>query len=253
MKFETPQNTELSEQKKKQALAREHLNDGVPHMVFNLIKFREGSGHDWVSSIDNLRNKEAIEKIIDSGYEVAEYYDADRSRSYIKINELDKYSLQYKNCVGMIFIGTSKQSGKEISFVTHVSASDSDYDEWQRERIKKFDEALNSGIQELKIASADNTIDAVMFGGSSLDQAYKSVIDRYSKMVHEELGFEPVVLTGPGGYYGYHGEEDFNIHCSTDVYLNTQERKMYILRREVPDEKMDKPYYASQVANNEEK
>lgn len=251
MSLETPKIEATLEQGRKEALAREHLKEGVPHIVFSLIKLKEGGGGErWIQNVNNEQDKEEIRKIETGGQNVGEY-SVDGPKFYLRLNALDKYSLHYRNCIGMVFVGTSKQSGKEISFITHMNATGFDSNDTYREQVEKFDEVLNQGIQKLQTSAEIGTIDAVIFGGADWDSSYKKIIDRYSKKITNVLGFDPVVLTGPGGYDSEDTKD--KVHPSTDVYLDTQGRKIYILRRETPNEENDNPFFASRNINKEEK
>lgn len=265
MNFKRPQNISRNEQLKKQTLAREHLRDGTPHIVFNLIN--TDKSEDGSSSESMLTEKsEEVIKIINNGSELnLDYGIKNIEWRYLKtgkresgpnlinsyhmissVSEKDKYSKGYCNCVGTAIVGTSKDTGKEISFITHI---DSDYGDpnkdYGEEHASMLIKSLNKNLEEIISNSEERSVDAVIFGGSGDDIKYPKVISRIVKNISEKLGFEPVILTGPGGTEG--------MGSFTNAYLDTQGRKIYIARGRTQSEDMDKPYYASQITNKEEK
>ena len=61
-----------------------------------------------------------------------------------------------------------------------------------------------------------------------------------SQKITEKLGFEPVVLAGPGGNYEVPNNGK-SIGPSTNIFFDTQKRKVYVLRLNTLDESKDKP------------
>ena len=259
-KVEVIENVQSVEQLKKQTLVKEYLKEGVPHIVFNLIHTNIDDNTGAYVDRAHIENKEAIESIKTNGTELGGYtrvgshansrVDCPHLISYI--DEKDKYSIGYKNCIGVIVVGRSISTGEEISFMTH---QDSQYGEpcgdSGRKWAKMFDGALDDNTKELMAHSEKDTIDAVIFGGSSQDMnAYTRVINKMSQKITEKLGFEPVVLTGPGGNYEVPNNGK-SIGPSTNIFFDTQKRKVYVLRLNTLDESRNKPYYALKNSNME--
>jgi hypothetical protein len=242
MNIETPTDKDSAPQTNDffaEALARGHLNEGIPHIVYNLLSRDKSS----IDSMEQIK-KDAI------------YVDANNDQEHPHgpnvfevglhfiscTDERNKFSRGYKNCVGLIVVGRSKTTGKEISFMTHQDSSYGD----QKEDRSDFDAVLNKSLVNILNDTEQGSIDAVVFGGSVPEiNDYNRVIRKISQELTERLGFEPIILTGPGGSIG-DGLEP-KVAPTTEAYFDTQKRIVYILRSQVPDKNRDKPYYSSRT------
>lgn len=179
----------------------------------------------------------------------------------------NKYSDGYQNCTGVIVSGVDKDTGKNISIMTHqfpgwfLNKENNDFE------IRKFKSDLSIKINELKDRSVLDTIDAVVFGGnkedvagSNLDEKFrygyddedehsKDSYDVYMKsvktakvVVSEILGFDPVVILGPNDNFD-------TIQNPLDSYYDNENRRLYLVRPEQNINKSNESFVASNVEN----
>lgn len=242
---------------KQEIFSREHLK-GFPSIVSTLIRHGKATYPPDEVAIQNFRETfknelDAVEKIMKNGVNPDnDSILSDRGRIHMisEVDEKDKFSHNYCNCIGAIIVGRSKKTGKEISFMTHQDSAYADFQEtWHKKETEIFDEKFKRKIEELVANCEEGSIDAVLFGGADYDTNYQKVIKKMSQKIRKKLGFEPIVLTGPGGEYS---REDGNktIPPSTSVYFDTQTRKVYLVRQKISDSNRDKPFYASKVVGN---
>ncbi len=142
----------------------------------------------------------------------------------------DKMSAGFMNCTGVLVCGADKNTGKNLSFLTHQNpiqlfscGAEDDFIELLEEQLKEIKERCKPG-----------TIDAVVIGGS-LDSGYKDSNGTYKKDYLESLkllskemnkffGFDPVVINGPKMKASY--DED-------NFYFLNEDRKAFLVRTEV--------------------
>lgn len=156
-------------------------------------------------------------------------------------NKTDKYSEEYANCTGIALVGTDKDTGEQISFLSHQNPPIF-LDVYKR----RFKKDLISAIRTHKERSLPGTVDAVIFGGNRSFFArdlseYSKSIKMLSDICKGELSFEPTVLTGP------------NIETETGktaAFLDTQNRRLYIVRPAQQSNKTNESYLAKDVKKN---
>lgn len=165
--------------------------------------------------------------------------------SYVisSVDNSNKFSESFKNCTGLIVTGLDKETGKNISFLSH---QDPHYF-LSGHTTKGFKNDLGKQLRELKERCIDRTIDAVIVGGNYFEarpnfkKAYLESIGLISKEVKNILGFEPVVMTGPKTVSG-----------RDDVFYDNDHRRLYIMRPEVAKEST-KSYLPSDIKNQRRK
>lgn len=226
------------------ALKSEHLKEGVkPIMacVFNREKSEEEDAFSSLNTANALR---------------IDYYDSDEAmrekgltnageRTYLisPNNEQDKFSYDYLTCTGVIAVGRSKESGKEISFMSHEDPTS-----FLRDVKENFILDLRKRASELKALSEEGTVDAVVFGGNYLrdssdyQKTYIESIALLNKIINDELGFSPVTLS-PSTTRG----------ASQAVYFDTQNKRIYIMKPEDLEKRINVPYVASKAREEEQK
>ena len=134
-------------------------------------------------------------------------------------DDKDKFSQNYVDCTGVVLVGTHRDTKKQISFLSHQDPK-AIFGKYQ----DQFQRDLSKRIDELKELSTDNSIDAVIFGGQDIwFKKYKESIKLLSEICQKALGFEPVVLAGPNTRI---------LKGDTDIYLDTQNRRVYLDRPE---------------------
>ena len=132
------------------------------------------------------------------------------------IDDLDKFSNTFKNCTGLLVTGKDKETGKNISFLSH---QDPGYFLNKEDNRRAFTSDLRQ-----------RTVDAVIVGGNTqrsgkFHKDYLESIQFLSTEVTSVFGFEPVVMTGPKTVAG--GE---------NVIYDNEHRRLYVVRPEVGNE-----------------
>lgn len=122
------------------------------------------------------------------------------------VDDYDKYSQNYREGTGIIVAGKSKETGQDISFMTHQNPDSLLQDG------TKFVNDLHKQLEEIRSRCEAGSIDAVIFGGRYAkvreragDDLFRGVymkeyldsIGLVSREISQVLGFEPVVVGGP--------------------------------------------------------
>ncbi|MEI6660420.1 MAG: hypothetical protein WCK91_03300 [bacterium] len=160
-------------------------------------------------------------------------------RSYVisNIDSRSKYSRGYNDCTGLIISGVAK-GGEKISFVTHQDPKDLTLVSGAKE---SFLNHLRESLAEMWVRCGEDAgnIDAVVIGGRSItkryvkdtgyvdfEKNYEDLTNLLSTEVRQGLGFEPVIVNGP----------KFELSGSDDMYFNTPNNRMYLIRPRVNPE-----------------
>jgi len=168
------------------------------------------------------------------------------------IDERNKLSLEYRNCTGLAAVGTSRESGKNISFLTHQYPQ-----EFLQDSRRAFVRDLSERLKLLKELSEEGSIDVVIYGGNyftrddgygEYDAAgrsiveyakdYKKSINLLSEIIKEQFGFRPVVITGPN-----------RISNNQNVFFDTEHRQLHVVRpRSKKNFETNESYHATKNA-----
>jgi hypothetical protein len=155
------------------------------------------------------------------------------------VDNANKLSRAYKNCTGVIVAGQDKETGENISFLSHQFPFDFlPADEYRT----RFVGNLQQQLEELKQKCIPGTIDAVVVGGNypqedvpdknvkaeEYKKSYAETIKLLSNEISKTLGFEPVVITGPKMGAG-----------SDSVLYDNKNRRLYLARAEVGNSSME--------------
>ncbi len=188
------------------------------------------------------------------------------------INEKFKSSAGYLMCTGFAAVGKSKDSEKQISLLTHnffptiresrrqvknlsvkgnkgekIAYKDiiDEYDKTFRKQLKQFLELVDK-----------STIDVAMFGGEAYGRKhviksprwkrYQEAISYESEVIQSELGVSPTVIVGPQENTGYPMK-------GTDVYFDTQNRRLYIVRQKQANQERNRDYQPERLTEQEKK
>ncbi|MDD2487665.1 MAG: hypothetical protein PHS92_04840 [Candidatus Gracilibacteria bacterium] len=151
------------------------------------------------------------------------------------VSEDDKYSLDYRNCTGVIMTGIDKVSGNNISFMTHQDPV------FFLQNQLMFEKDLKQKIDEIKNRAKPGSIDVILFGGweggyLEFDE-YESSIGLLDKIITKELGKSPMVKPGPA----------INSAVPTNAYYETKNRQLYITRKESDFPETDESFVAKNV------
>lgn len=143
------------------------------------------------------------------------------------VDNLDKFSKSFLNCTGIIVTGQDKETGKNVSFLSHQTPQ---CFLTNKDKRNRFTHNLKQRLVEIKKRSVKGTIDAVIIGGNYSEKwvRYQEDYLRSVKLLSAEaqkiLGFEPLVMTGPKTLGG-----------KDNVFYDNKGRRLYIMRPEVGD------------------
>ncbi len=139
------------------------------------------------------------------------------------LDGIDKFSMEFYPCIGVVVCGKDKNTGAEISFLCHCELP---FRGLKKTFKGKFEGAIRDMVHSISERCDSSTIDAVMIGGNYLPD--NEMTD--SKVNHIEAikylggllvneGLKPVVVGGPK-------LED----ARDDVYYDTKNRRLYLMR-----------------------
>ncbi|NVN97135.1 hypothetical protein HXX01_02795 [Candidatus Nomurabacteria bacterium] len=177
-------------------------------------------------------------------------------------DSLDKYSLSYLDCTGIVAVGVDKKTGKNVSFMSHQDPEVFLRDEETKQKFKKD---LSDSIDKLIASSVQDSVDVVIFGGQyerqshdmpddnfrlGVDNTDDYLEDSYSLYLKsikflnfnlsKQLGFSPVVMTGPNDNF-------YSFNNATNVYFDNENRRLYLIRPKQEVSKKNEPFVASSV------
>ncbi len=224
----------------------EHLKSGIKPIIVSVSGYLD----DYK---DNLPIYEKIQKEGDHVHWSAEddYFKEHNmaspwSETYVisDCNAKDKWSGNYNTCLGFAIVGKDKTIGENISLLSHLSPDIFLQKGWQ----EKFKNDISNSIKKLTEKSEAQTIDSLLFGGLYHDDGnYKDQYDEAIRFIGEilkqELGFEPIVATGP----------NFKLEKGgTIVYLDTKNRRLYLDRPYQENNLLNHPYKPSEINNKKD-
>ncbi|MCK9351729.1 MAG: hypothetical protein WCT49_05160 [Candidatus Paceibacterota bacterium] len=217
-------------------LKSEHLNEGVRPIIAGV-----GTLSEFYQEEDSIVRKIFKGPENDTTLDDVNYFDSPENLtnrnyknpsedSYVisPVNDKDKISRSYRDCTGIAVSGVDKETGKNISFLSH---QDPKYF-LSEQNTDAFFKDLEGQIAELKKQCLPGTIDAVIFGGNyyvgrkggKFSKNYIGSINILSTKISPLLGFTPAVITGPKTGDG--GES---------IYFDNENRRLYIVRLRVGD------------------
>ncbi len=154
-----------------------------------------------------------------------EFFRTENARCVIsKIDNLNKFSLDFYRCTGLVVAGIEKGAGKNISFLSHQDPNFFLYDQ-----KSDFESYLVKSLTEIKERCIPGTIDAVVAGGTyppDFPEDQKNYIDSIhllSNLVQQSLGFEPIIVNGPK-------KSALRVD---NMFYNTEERRLTLIRPNV--------------------
>lgn len=224
----------------KNPLKSEHLKEGVNPIIASVatpeqVKKYPGAEREIYTNIrldESKTNSDQLKTRNVNYYDdptdlIIQNFKNRREWTYVisPIDKLDKFSMSFVNCTGLIATGREKETGENISFLSH---EDPDHFLSRKERKIKFQNDLKERLEELKEKSTEGTVDVVIIGGNyfknkrDYKNKYIDSITLLSEKVSKIFGFEPVVMTGPKTVGGM-----------DNVYYDNEHRRLYIVRPEV--------------------
>ncbi len=157
----------------------------------------------------------------------------DKSFIISPISSANKLSKEYVNCTGLIVVGKDKETGKNISFLTHQNPR-----YFLGAAKEEFISALESKLSEMKNRCEEGTIDAIAYGGMYDDLDHDSIIsEKYlesEQLIKNEvvkvLNFKPEFVNGPkiDNLFGKIGKDE--------MYFKNETRQAYFIRPKVNSE-----------------
>ena len=219
------------------ALKSEHLSKKVKPIIacldtresesFNHFLLKHGVCHDNMKVMENVEYNSSRVEAKEKGYKTA------GACTYIisAINNRNKFTKQLINCTGVLAVGISKETGENISFLTHENPNK--FLNWC---YSLFVEDFREQLVEIKKICFDKTIDAVIMGGNHYRdirgeendkkhrEDYRESIILLSEEIKDILGFEPAVITGPK-----------IVPNGDDIFFDNDNRRLYIFRPAVGD------------------
>ncbi len=156
------------------------------------------------------------------------------------IDSLNKFSLDFFRCTGLVVAGIEKENGNPISFLSHQDPSFFLFNP----KKEDFKSGLEKSLSEIKERCIPGTIDAVIVGGNYPEdsehdrQQYLDSINFLSSQIKQNLGFEPVIVNGPK-------KSSFT---TDEIYYNNNNRRLYFSRTKINPEMGS--FTASDISNN---
>lgn len=148
---------------------------------------------------------------------------------FSEIDNSDKFSRKLTRCIGLIVSGIDKQTGQNISFVSHQ-----DPFKILLEKREEFEKHLKQRLNEMKARCIEKSIDAVMIGGIYMSdiqldanhviEHYKEPVQFIGKETKDILKLEPIVINGPKTLRG---------RAFDDIYFDNDNRRLYFLRPKI--------------------
>jgi hypothetical protein len=143
------------------------------------------------------------------------------------VDNSNKFSEGFCDCTGIVIAGIDKETGKNISFLSHQ-----DPKAFLFNKKDDFINHLKQRLIEIKDRCVAGTTDAVVVGGNYLNgtdrkgfhykQKYLNSVKLLSLEIKNVLGFEPVIINGPKTIIG-----------QDDLYYDNENRRLYFVRPEV--------------------
>ncbi len=202
-----------------------------------------------INDAENLteETKEKIQEIKNNGLEVP-------MDSISQIDEKEKHSLGYAYCTGIIMTGVDKHTGKQISFMAHKDPHGLKSDSFRIDLEKRTSELLSRSLPR--------SVDAVLFGGRGGHihdtDRHEDSMKYWSEICKKILHFEPTILGGPNIWPlrtadNWTEKERKERDKWTDVYFDTEHRRLELVRVEQYNSKLNEPFTAADYSKQKER
>ena len=233
----------------------EHLNPDIKPIMTGLIDVSKSERNEFVKSLPQISSADFMR------VDLYEDPESVKTAGGLKGGNMDyvispigvenKFSTEYKNCVGLIVSGVDNETGENVSFLTHQNPGfifHGDAEEYQ-----DFIRDISIRLDEIKERCKSGTLDAVVFGGQffKVENApenaqiqkyftgeYLDMIKLTSDNVFEHLGFTPEVVSGP------------KFSTGNDVAIfDNKERRLFIIRDTEGDANFVRNFDAKDVSS----
>ncbi|MBI5470150.1 hypothetical protein HY968_02400 [Candidatus Kaiserbacteria bacterium] len=142
---------------------------------------------------------QAKEKVAKNGEEV-------RMGGFSNIDEKDKYSEGYKNCIGIVVIGFDPALGKNISFLCHLMPNQVARLEYKHSKVviekhHKHLETLGKKLKEIKERCKPGSLTVGIVGGNMFDEEgqehYDNALNNVGEVIYSTTRLNTYVLHSP--------------------------------------------------------
>ena len=247
-------------------LKNDHLKDGIKPIINGIY---DNNNLDKETRLF-IQNFEKDAEYVNYSYrkhdiEKNSMYNSGDSTYVISLcNEKNKYSLNYFNCTGVVAVGISKITGKNVSFLSH---QDPDFFINNKSETRlNFKKDIDKDFDYLISQCVPGSIDVVVFGGNKedvyknspeddnfrigiddMDELLKCQFDEYNKsikylncIVKQKMGFSPIVISGPNDNFKTRDH-------SLKVYFDNENRRLYMLKPKQEESNNNESFEASNV------
>lgn len=192
----------------------EHLNEDIEPITANIKLLKDVQVESSDDTDFSVKDFEGSADDIE--------YDPGTDFVTSPIDEHRKFTSGLANCTSLIVTGIDKETGNNVSFLTH-------HNDLSSHKTDRFAKELQEKLGAMESRCAPGSIDAVIAGGMFRhpvrQKAYIDSILRLSAEVEKVLHFEPYVIAGPKLGVG-----------DEAVYYDTPNRKAFVVR---PDYSQD--------------
>ncbi|MDP9249016.1 MAG: hypothetical protein M3M85_00690 [bacterium] len=153
------------------------------------------------------------------------WYQKDLNTAELAIGEGPKRSHGYMMCTGLVVVGIDRETGKNVSFISHQTPAEILDDE-----MVSFKELLKERLAEMEARCLPGTVDAVIVGGYDRKKVtreakeYEKILSYLGSEVKKYFKFDPTVVNGPQFDGGM-----------SDIWFDTENRRLYYVRHKVND------------------
>ena len=267
-------NGEPKKQEVSNALKNEHLNKGILP-IMGAIYDRSKLDTDSSEFINNFeKNADNLDFRLNKEKFLSNKSGKNKEGTYLmsKIDNQNKISKGYFDCTGVCFSGVDKNTGENISFISHQNPESI----LENTAImQRFKDDLNKKIDDFISRSKPGTVDAVVVGGNKdinysdtlnsvdidnmnpqqiqdyMDKQYGGPFEKYcksiffvSKIIFNKLKYYPVVISGPNSNVK---ENDPSHDNALDLYFDTKNKRVYQVRPE--NESVNNESYSGEDVN----
>lgn len=280
--FENKQIDNSFNKDKPNALKGEHLNKGIKPIIGGIYvrpelnkKHSKEDMEDTEFFKEFEKNAEFLDFRLNPEKFFSSKWNKNKDGTYLisPIDGKNKYSKDFLDCLSVCVVGKEKETGKNISFISHLNP-EAIFE--NRDIRLRFEKDLKNRIEEIVNRCEEGTIDVAILGGNkdieyndyinSVDidkmnpqdlydfvgenasgpfEKYKNTIYLLDKIFLETLKFNPTVICGPNSNIKINELKGSN---ALDLYFNTENRNISILRPK--NEKVnDESFLASDIDN----
>ncbi len=245
-------------------LKNEHLKEGIKPIISGIYD-RNNLDRDTQYFLDAFKKDADFVNFSYRSKDIKEnamYNSGDTTYVMSLLNNRNKYSLAYLDCTGIVAVGTDRETGENISFMSHQNPDSFLEDDYVKTNFKND---LNKNFDNLISKCIPGSIDVVILGGNKedvsenvpnenfrlgfddIDQYLKGPFDQYIKSVKflshtikQKIGFTPIVISGPNDNFE-------TAHHSLSAYFDNKNRRLYMVKPKQENNTKNEAFEASKV------